>query len=275
MARERGVELDGIVGTGPDGRIIAEDIERAEAAPVESMPRPAAPAAPARVPDEVESVPLTSIRRTIARRLTEAWEVPVFQLTVSVEMSQANTLIDRSRELDPDVRVTVTDLIAKVCARALMRHPDVNVQFAGESLLRFPSANIGIAVAAPHGLVVPVIQSVERLSLSEVAQARAAIVARARDAALQLADLDGGTFTISNLGMFGIEQFIAVLNPPQAAILAVGATVDRAVVVDGEIVVRPMMTITLTVDHRAVDGGPAADFLRTVKTFLEDPALAL
>ena len=190
-------------------------------------------------------------------------------------MSQANTLIERSRELDPDVRVTVTDLLAKVCARALMRHPDVNVQFAGESLLRFPSANIGIAVAAPQGLVVPVIQAVERLSLTEVAQARAAIVGKARDAALQVADLDGGTFTISNLGMFGIEQFIAVLNPPQAAILAVGATVDRAVVVDGEIVVRPMMTITLTVDHRAVDGGPAADFLRTVKTFLEDPALAL
>ena len=272
MARERGIELDGLVGTGPDGRIIAEDIERAEAVPVEGTPRPAGPT---RVPAEVESVPLTSIRRTIARRLTEAWQVPVFQLTVSVEMSQANTLIERSRELDPDVRVTVTDLLAKICARALMRHPDVNVQFAGESLVRFPSANIGIAVAAPQGLVVPVIQAVERLSLTEVAQARAAIVAKARDAALQVADLDGGTFTISNLGMFGIEQFIAVLNPPQAAILAVGATVDRAVVVDGEIVVRPMMTITLTVDHRAVDGGPAADFLRTVKTFLEEPALAL
>jgi pyruvate dehydrogenase E2 component (dihydrolipoamide acetyltransferase) len=272
MARERGVDLHGLSGTGPDGRIIAEDIERAEAAPAEAAPRRATPA---QVPAEVESVPLTSIRRTIARRLTEAWEVPVFQLTVSVEMSQANTLIERSRELDPDIRVTVTDLLAKVCARALMRHPDVNVQFAGESLLSFPSANIGIAVAAPQGLVVPVIQAVERLSLTEVAQARAAIVGKARDAGLQVADLDGGTFTISNLGMFGVEQFIAVLNPPQAAILAVGATVDRAVVVDGEIVVRPMMTITLTVDHRAVDGGPAADFLRTVKTFLEDPALAL
>ena len=176
MARERGVELDGLTGTGPDGRIVAEDIERAEAAPAEAAPRPVAPAAPAHVPAEVESVPLTSIRRTIARRLTEAWQVPVFQLTVSVEMSQANTLIERSRELDPDVRVTVTDLLAKVCARALMRHPDVNVQFAGESLLRFPSANIGIAVAAPQGLVVPVIQAVERLSLTEVAQARAAIV---------------------------------------------------------------------------------------------------
>jgi pyruvate dehydrogenase E2 component (dihydrolipoamide acetyltransferase) len=278
MARERGVELDALTGTGPDGRIIAEDIERAESAPVKATPPPAAPAAPvapAPVSGEVEAVPLTSIRRTIARRLTEAWQVPVFQLTVSAEMTQANTLIERSRELDADVRVTITDLLAKVCARALMRHPDVNVQFAGDSINRFPSANIGIAVALPQGLVVPVIHGVERLSLTEVAQARGAVVAKARDGALQLTDLDGGTFTISNLGMFGIEQFIAVLNPPHAAILAVGATVERPVAIDGELVIRPMMTVTLTVDHRAVDGAPAADFLRTVKTFLEDPALAL
>jgi pyruvate dehydrogenase E2 component (dihydrolipoamide acetyltransferase) len=273
MARERGLELGELTGTGPDGRIVAEDVERAGMTAAQSAP--AAPAVPVQVPDDVESVPLTNIRRTIARRLTEAWQVPVFQLTVSIEMTQANTLIERSRELDPEVRVTVTDLLAKVCARALMRHPEVNVQFAGESLLRFPSANVGIAVAAPQGLVVPVIHAVERLSLTEVALRRAEIVQRARDAALQVADIEGGTFTISNLGMFGIEQFTAVLNPPQAAILAVGATVERPVAVDGEVAVRPMMAVTLTVDHRAVDGAPAADFLRTVKTFLEDPALAL
>ncbi len=135
--------------------------------------------------------------------------------------------------------------------------------------------NIGIAVAAPHGLVVPVIRAVERLSLAEVAAGRAGLVERARAGSLQLADLDGGTFTISNLGMFGVEQFSAILNPPQAAILAVGATEDRPVALGGEVVVRPMMTVTATFDHRAVDGAPAADFLRTVKTFLEDPALAL
>ena len=223
----------------------------------------------------VESVPLSNIRRTIARRLGEAWQVPVFQLTVSVEMTDANTLIERSRALNPDVRVTVTDLLAQVCARALVRHPEVNVQFAGEALLRFGSADIGIAVAAPQGLVVPVIRSVERLSLVEVALRRAELVERARQGALAVADLSGGTFTISNLGMFGVEQFTAVLNPPQAAILAVGATTDRPVAAGGEVVVRPLMTVTLTVDHRAVDGAPAADFLRTVKTFLEDPALAL
>jgi pyruvate dehydrogenase E2 component (dihydrolipoamide acetyltransferase) len=268
IARERGIELAAIEGTGPDGRIVAEDVERAEAAPKQAAPAPV----PA---DEVESVPLTSIRKTIARRLTAASEVPVFVLTVSVDMARANGLIERARELNPEVRITVTDLLAKVCAQALMRHPEVNVQFTDEAILRFPSANIGIAVAAPQGLVVPVMHSVERLSLLETALRRVEVVGRARDAQLRLEDLDGGTFTISILGMFGVEQFVAILNPPQAAILAVGATEERAVVRGGEIVVRPTMKISLTVDHRAVDGAPAAEFLRTVKLFLEEPALAL
>jgi pyruvate dehydrogenase E2 component (dihydrolipoamide acetyltransferase) len=158
---------------------------------------------------------------------------------------------------------------------ALTRHPNVNVQFTDEALLKFTTANVGIAVAAPTGLVVPVIHRAERLSLSETAQARTDLVERARDGKLHQADLEEGTFTISNLGMFGVEQFTAILNPPQAAILAVGATEQRPVVRDGEIVARPMMTVTLTVDHRAVDGAEAADFLRTVKSFVEEPALAL
>jgi pyruvate dehydrogenase E2 component (dihydrolipoyllysine-residue acetyltransferase) len=267
IARERGIELSTVRGTGPEGRIVAEDVERAETAPA---------AAPAPVPTgEVETVPLTNIRKTIARRLTAAWQVPVFELTVSADMTRANELVARVRERDPDVRVTVTDLLVKVCGQALARHPDVNVQFTDEALLRFPSANVGIAVAAPQGLVVPVIRSAERLSLAEITRARTAVVSRARDNKLQQADLEEGTFTISNLGMFAVEQFVAVLNPPQAAILAVGATEDRAVVQSGEVVVRPTMTVTLTVDHRAVDGAPAAEFLQTVKAFLEDPALAL
>jgi pyruvate dehydrogenase E2 component (dihydrolipoamide acetyltransferase) len=142
-------------------------------------------------------------------------------------------------------------------------------------LIKHPTVNVGIAVAAPQGLVVPVVRSVERLSLAETAQQRDEVVSRARENKLTAQDLDGGTFTISNLGMYGVEQFVAVLNPPQASILAVGATEDRPVVQEGNVVVRPMMTMTLTVDHRAVDGAEAADFLRTLKTFLEDPALAL
>jgi pyruvate dehydrogenase E2 component (dihydrolipoamide acetyltransferase) len=273
IARERGVDLAGLTGTGPEGRIVAEDVERAG---VSAPAAPgASPAPPRAVPREAEQVPLSRIRMTIARRLTEAWTVPVFQLTVSADMTRGNALLDRSRDVDPEVQLTVTDLIVRVCGSALARHPDVNVQFAEDALLRFPSADIGLAVAAPQGLVVPVIRSVERLSLAEVGGIRADLVQRARSGSLQVADLEGGSFTISNLGMFGVEQFSAVLNPPQAAILAVGATTDRSVAVDGEIVVRPMMTVTLTVDHRAVDGAPAADFLRTVKRFLEDPALAL
>jgi pyruvate dehydrogenase E2 component (dihydrolipoamide acetyltransferase) len=267
IARERGIDLSSLSGTGPEGRIVAEDVERGEAAK---------PAAAAAVPTgEVESVPLTNIRKTIARRLTAAWEAPVFQLTVSADMTRANELVARSRELNPDVRVTVTDLLAKVCAQALMRHREVNVQYAEDALLKFPTANVGIAVAAPQGLVVPVLRSVERLSLAEVGTARTDIVARARDNKLTAQDLEDGTFTISNLGMFGIEQFVAVINPPQAAILAVGATLDTPVARDGAVEVRPMMTMTLTVDHRAVDGAAGADFLRTVKQFLEEPALAL
>jgi pyruvate dehydrogenase E2 component (dihydrolipoamide acetyltransferase) len=166
-------------------------------------------------------------------------------------------------------------LLAKVCAQALMRHRDVNVQYTEDALLKFPTANVGIAVAAPQGLIVPVIRSVERLSLAEVGAARGDIVGRARENKLTAQDLDDGTFTISNLGMYGIEQFVAVINPPQAAILAVGSALDTPVAVNGAVAVRPMMTMTLTVDHRAVDGAAGADFLRTVKQYVEEPALAL
>jgi pyruvate dehydrogenase E2 component (dihydrolipoamide acetyltransferase) len=266
LARERGIDISSLQGTGPDGRIVAKDVEGAQATP----------GAPAAVPTgEIESVPLTNIRKTIARRLTAAWQAPVFQLTVTADMTRANELVSRARELNPDVRITVTDLLAKVCAQALMRHRGVNVQYTEDALLRFPTANVGIAVAAPQGLVVPVLRSVERLSLAEVAAARADVVGRARESKLTAQDLEDGTFTISNLGMFGIEQFVAVLNPPQAAILAVGATVDTPVAQNGAVEIRPVMAMTLTVDHRAVDGAEGADFLRTVKQFVEDPALAL
>lgn len=302
-AGESGVDLQLVAGTGPDGRILAEDVERyltagepgtpaleppdapaapePPAAPDRSEPEAPAPTptlaapAPPAPPEQAELLSLTATRKTIARRLVAAAQIPVFQLTVSVEMTHANALVQSARELNPEVRVTVTDLLAKVCARALMRHRELNAQFTDEALLRFPSANIGLAVAAPQGLVVPVIPAVERLALAEVAARRAELVARAREGRLTLDQLAGGTFTISNLGMFGVEQFIAVLNPPQAAILAVGATVERPIARDGQLAVAPMMTATLTVDHRAVDGGPAAEFLQTVKRFLEDPALAL
>jgi pyruvate dehydrogenase E2 component (dihydrolipoamide acetyltransferase) len=270
LARERSVDLAALAGTGPEGRIVADDVERSGGAS-----EPVTTAQPQPVTGEVERIPLTAIRRTIARRLTEAWEIPVFQLVLSADMGAVNQLLERRRELDPEARVTVTDVLVKVSAASLMRHREVNVQFTDEALLVFGSANVGIAAATDRGLVVPVLHGAERLSLAEVSGARAAVVGRAREGTLRHEDLEGGTFTISNLGMFGLDEFTAVLNPPQAAILAVGSISDRPVVLDGLIVARPTMTMTLTCDHRAVDGAPAAAFLDTMKAMLEDLGLAL
>jgi pyruvate dehydrogenase E2 component (dihydrolipoamide acetyltransferase) len=273
IARERGIDLRSIAGTGPEGRVVAEDVERSAAS---AAPRPSAPVAAMAPAEGVEIEQLSSMRKTIARRLTEAWEAPVFQLSLSIDMGRALELRKRLVELHGDaVKPTISDLLTKVCAAALLRHRAVNALYKGDAVELYPTANIGIAVAVPNGLIVPVIPSCERKSVAEIAAERAALVERARAGKLQQADLDGGTFTISNLGMYGIEQFVAVLNPPQAAILAVGATEDRVVVVDGEIVVRPRMEVTLTCDHRAVDGASGAEFLRDVKAFLEEPGLAL
>ena len=272
IARERGIDLSAVAGTGPDGRVVAEDVERttASGAPVTAAPTQALPV------EGVEVQQFSSMRKTIARRLTEAWQAPVFQLSVTVDMGRALELRKRLVELHDDaVKPTISDLLTKVSAAALMRHRAVNALYKGDAVELYPTANIGIAVAVPNGLVVPVIPGCERKSIAEIAAARATIVERARTGKLQQSDLDGGTFTISNLGMYGIERFIAVLNPPQAAILAVGSIEDRVVVVDGQPAVRPRMEITLTCDHRAVDGATGAEFLRDLKAFLEEPGLAL
>ncbi len=269
IARERGIELSLVTGTGPEGRVVAEDVEQAAAAP-------AALAAPPS-PGEVEIVQLTSIRRTIARRLTEAWEAPVFQLTVTADATELAGTRERMLQLlgEGDVKPTVNDVLTRLVAAALMRHRAVNALFIDGAIHRYPSANVGIAVATPNGLVVPVVRDADRKSVQEIAAARADLVSRAREGKLQLADLEEGTFTISNLGMYGIDQFVAVLNPPQVAILAVGAIEERPLAVDGELEIAPTMTMTLTCDHRAIDGSEGAEFLRTVKTLIEAPALAL
>jgi pyruvate dehydrogenase E2 component (dihydrolipoamide acetyltransferase) len=269
LAKERGVELSSLRGTGPEGRIVAEDVERAGVAPA------AAPAAPAAAPTEVEVVRLTQMRRTIARRMTEAWQTPHFQIAMSADMRAAMRLREKlvARVGEGDAKPTFSDVLTKACAVALMRHRDMNAHFAGDEVRLFPSANIGIAVAVPRGLLVPVIQGCERLSIQGLANARADLVERTRAGKIQQADLEGGTFTISNLGMYGVERFVAVLNPPQAGILAVGAIEERAVVEDGQVVARPLMEMTLSCDHRSVDGATASEFLRSVKEFLEDPGL--
>jgi len=271
IARERGVELESLQGTGPEGRILAEDVERAAAA------GPPSPAPVAMPQAEVEVVQLSSVRKTIARRLTEAWTAPVFQLGISADMSEALALREKlvERLAEGDVKPTVNDVLVKLSAVALMRHAPVNATFSGEEIQRHPNAHVGIAVAAPQGLVVPVIRGAERLTVQEIAQVRADLVGRARDNKLKLPDLEGGTFTISNLGMFGVETFTAVLNPPQVAILAVGAVKDEAVVTDGELGVAPIVRLTLTCDHRAIDGADGAEFLQTLVALIEQPTLAL
>jgi pyruvate dehydrogenase E2 component (dihydrolipoamide acetyltransferase) len=274
IARERGIDLAALAGTGPEGRIVAEDVERAAVTPA-PQPTAAPAAAPAAAPGTAERVELTSLRRTIVRRLTEAWTVPAFQISMSADMTKSQELRALLVERYPDERPTVTDVLTKVCAIALMRHREVNATFADDAILIHPSANVGIAVATDRGLVVPVIAAADSRTVAELAAARADLVGRARESKLRAEDLAGGTFTISNLGMYGVEQFIAVLNPPQAAILAVGTIEDRPVARNGEVVVRPMMTMTLTCDHRTIDGATAADFLRTVKDFLEEPGLTL
>jgi len=263
IARERDIDLRSLIGTGPEGRVVAEDVERAAATPAHAT----AGAAPL----EAEVQKLTSLRRTIARRLTEAWQAPVFQISMSADMTRSLALRERLR----DEKVTVTDVLTKLSAIALLRHREVNSHFADDEIRIFPSAHIGLAVATERGLLVPVLRECERKSLVQLAAERGELVGRAREGKLAQQDLEGGTFTISNLGMYGVEQFIAVLNPPQAAILAVGAIEERPVAQDGELIARPLMSLTLTCDHRAIDGAKASEFLRELKTLLEEPGLAL
>ena len=270
IARERGIELSAISGTGPEGRIVAEDVERAEKAPAPAAAPARAEAAPA---GEVEVIPLTGMRKTIARRMTEAWEAPAFQIAMTADMTAAIRLREKlvERMAEGDAKPTYSDILAKVCAVALMRHRGVNALFAGDEIQIQPTANVGFAVAVPNGLVVPVLRSAETKTIPQLAAERADVVGRIRDGKLRQEDLEGGTFTISNLGMYGVERFVAVLNPPQAAILAVGAIEERAVVTDGELAARPVMELTLTCDHRVVDGAVGSRWLQAFKALIEEP----
>jgi pyruvate dehydrogenase E2 component (dihydrolipoamide acetyltransferase) len=291
LARERGVDLGDLTGTGPEGRIVAEDVERSAApasaaiAPgAEARPAPAPAPAPARpqarpaiAPGSVERVPLTTARRTLARRLTEAWQAPAFQLSLQADMSEVQAMHGRLRERarPGEGHVSVADFLTKACAQALVRYPGLNALWTDDAVELHGSVDIGIATATERGLVVPVIRGCEQKTLAELAEARADVVARARAGTLALDDLEGGTFTISNLGPFGIEQFVAVLNPPQVAILAAGSIGEHPVALSGKVEILPLLSMTLTCDHRAVDGSVAAEFLQTVRDYLEEPGLML
>ncbi len=240
-------------------------------------PKTAATVSGGAAPGAVERVPLTNIRRTIARRLTEAWQAPAFQLTTSADMSEVLSMRSRLRErAQPGEQpVSIADFLTKACAQALVRYPGVNALWQANAIEIHHSVDIGIATATERGLIVPVLRGCEHKSLSELALARRDLVSRTLDSTIGLEELEGGTFTISNLGTYDIEQFVAVLNPPQVAIIAVGAIVERPLAHAGELKIAPVLTLTLTCDHRAVDGSVAAEFLAAVKGFLEEPGLML
>jgi pyruvate dehydrogenase E2 component (dihydrolipoamide acetyltransferase) len=281
-ATELGVDLATISGTGPDGLIRVADVEAA-ARPAAPTPAPAAagtttpaPAAPAPAAADVEEVPLSAMRRVVARRLVESMQsAPHFYLTVTVDAEPLFAFrAELNRQLAPrdeDLKVSVNDLIVKACAVLLRANPDLNVSFGGDKLLRHKRVNVGIAVAVDGGLVVPVVRDADQKALTQVAREAGELIGRARAGKLAGDDVGGGTFTVSNLGMFGIEQFTAVINPPEAAILAVGAALAEPVATDQGVEVRRRMRLTLSIDHRALDGATGAGFLQQLKTTLEHP----
>ncbi len=278
IAREQGVDLRLIRGTGPGGRIIKEDVEAfLTKRPAEvSRPSPAPVAAvPATAPHEIphEDRDLSRIRQTIARRMADSKRgAPHFYVTSEIDMGEALTLRKGLNSLlGEGAKVSVTDMLVKAAAKTLQQFPEVNASFTEGRLRIYQRINIGIAIALEQGLVTPVIPDCDKKTLTEIAREAKELVERARTRRLRPEDFTPGTFTISNLGMFDVEEFVAIINPPEAAILAVGSVIPRAVVVDGEVKVSDRMRVTVSADHRVVDGALAARFLQTLKVFLEQP----
>ncbi|MTJ62126.1 dihydrolipoamide acetyltransferase [Nocardia seriolae] len=281
VAKEIGVDINAVNGTGPGGRVTKQDVENAgstatPAAPAAAAAAPAAtPAAVAPATGDYEEIPLTNIQRVSATRLTESkQQAPHIYLTSAIDVTELlafRAQINNTLEETGSGKVSVNDLLVKAVATALRLDPAVNVSFAGDKLLRHKAINIGIAVATDAGLFVPVIHDADRKSVSAIAAEGKEKAGRARDRKLKGEDMSGGTFTISNLGMFGIEQFTAVINPPESAILAVGAAQDE-LKLDGEKVVsRKILRVTLSADHRSIDGAVAARFLQQLKELIEHP----
>jgi pyruvate dehydrogenase E2 component (dihydrolipoamide acetyltransferase) len=291
IARELGVDLATIAGSGPGGRVVKADLERAAAAPPAAAPSPplaaTAVASPTAAPGQTaapspeattdgERIPLTAMRKTVARRLVEsAQSAPHFYLTTIVDadrmLALRGELNDRLAAAGGEFKVSVNDLIVKACANTLRTHPEVNVSWQGDAILWHHRIHIGIAVAVDGGLIVPVVRDADQKSLTAISNDAKKLIARARVNKLTPADYTGGTFSVTNLGMYGIDQFTAVINPPEAAILAVGTTSPELVMRDGQVATRQVLKLTLAIDHRALDGATGAGFLQHLKALLEDP----
>jgi pyruvate dehydrogenase E2 component (dihydrolipoamide acetyltransferase) len=279
LARERGIELDSVRGTGPGGRIVRRDLDRLPVAEPASAPPPVPTPAPV-----VESpqpaagftdVPLTRMRKAIARRLTESkTTVPHFYVTADCRVDDLLEL-RRSVNAAAAVKVSLNDFVLKAVAGALIEVPDANAIWLGESIRRYDAADIGVAVAVDGGLLTPVLRSVDTTPLSAIATQIADLAQRARDGRIQQHELEGGSFSVSNLGMFGVTEFSAIINPPQSGILAVGGAIQRPVVVDGELTVGTVMTVTLSADHRVIDGAVAAAWMAAFVRRIENPLAIL
>jgi pyruvate dehydrogenase E2 component (dihydrolipoamide acetyltransferase) len=285
IAAEKGIDLAGLKGSGPNGRIVKADVEGAKPGaaptPAAAQPLPKAPAAPAQpivtAPGD-RHVPHTAVRKVIARRMLESKQtVPHFYLTVEFEIDA----LLKARQAINDVarkqgaKVSVNDMIIKACAKALRDHPDCNASWTEEEMIQYGAVDISVAVATERGLITPIIRNADMKGVAQISIEMKDLASRAKTGKLKLEEFQGGGFTISNLGMFGVKEFGAIINTPQAMILAVGAGEQRVVVRDGEMVIRNMMSCTLAVDHRVVDGALGAQFLQTLRAYIEQPAAML
>ena len=266
IAAEQGLDLTRIKGTGPGGRIVKDDVEKA-ARDVAVSEDPAA------MPSETEVASLSRMQSTIVRRMVESkTTVPHFYLTLEVDMSAAKAMrAEVNAAWSEEERISYNDIIIRATALSLMRHPDANGYYRDGGFVYHQEANIGIAVAVPNGLLVPVLKNCDTKPLRQLAVEAKVLVERTREGKNRPGDLEGGTFTVSNLGMFGVRDFYAIVNPPQSAIIAVGGIEPRPVVRDGEIVIRDIMFLSISADHRILYGAPAAEFLRDLKGLLENP----
>jgi pyruvate dehydrogenase E2 component (dihydrolipoamide acetyltransferase) len=277
LAQRSGIDLGHLTGTGPGGRIIQRDIEAhlaARPATATAAPRPAmaAVAAAPRPGPETEDVALSPIRSAIARQMVQSKApVPHFYITTEIAMERAVALREELQALPGAPKVTFTDVVVRAVAVTLRKHPGVNASFHGDAIRRHAAVHMGIAVAVEDGLITPVLRDCDRKSVFQIATESRDLVERTRARKLRQQELSGATFSVSNLGMFPVDEFVAIINPPEAAILAVGAIVDKPVVVDGQLAVGKRMRVTLSADHRVIDGAMGAQFLADLKATLEAP----
>ena len=276
MASETGLDLQAVQGSGPGGRIIKRDVEAAAASGAAAQRAAPVPGSPSPVPAAGDSrdVPLTQIRKTIARRLSESiGPIPTFYLTAEFDMERVAEMRTAMAAMGDEFKVSFNDIVLKAVATALAQHPEVNAHWLGDKIRYFNRVHVGMAVAIEDGLITPVIFDADRKRLSEISRESRELAKRARDRKLKPEEYTGSTFSVSNLGMFGIDQFTAIINPPEVAILAIGALEEKPVVLDGAVVTRKRMRVTMSCDHRVVDGALGAKFLQTLRRLIENPLM--